>query len=91
MRAALGASDSQLTSMVMGQSARLLVLGLVLGIAGALVAGRALSGLLFGVPVWDPLSMLVAVVLLGGVGSLAAWLPARRAVRIDPREALRAE
>lgn len=89
VRAALGASSSQITGMVMGQSTRLLVLGLVVGLAGALLVGRALSGLLFGVRSWDPLSMLVATALLGSVGTLAAWLPARRAVRIDPREALR--
>lgn len=91
VRAALGASGSQLTSMVMRQSTRLLVLALIAGLAGALAAGKALSGLLFGVPVWDPPSMAAAAILLGGVGTLAAWIPARRAVRIDPREALRAE
>jgi ABC-type lipoprotein release transport system permease subunit len=47
--------------------------------------------LLFGVQSWDPLSHAVAVVVLGAVGSLAAWIPARRAVTIDPQEALRAE
>lgn len=91
VRAALGATGSQLTGMIMGQSTRLLVAGLTVGLGGALLAGRALSGLLFGVPAWDPLSMAVATVLLGSVGTLAAWLPARRAVRVDPREALRAE
>jgi len=91
VRSALGASRPQITRMVMGQSTRLLVVGLVLGLAAALVSGRAMSGLLFGVRSWDPLSMIVATGLLGGVGTLAAWLPARRAVRIDPREALRGE
>lgn len=89
VRAALGASSSQITGMVMRQSTRLLVLGLVVGLLGALLGGQALSGLLFGVRAWDPASMLVATALLGGVGTLAAWLPARRAVRVDPREALR--
>jgi putative ABC transport system permease protein len=91
IRSALGASGAQLVSMVMGQTTRLLGLGLVLGLVAAVLAGTALSGLLFGVRSWDPPSLVLAVVLLGGVGGLAAWLPARRAVRIDPKEALRAE
>ena len=77
--------------MVMGRSTRLLALGLLLGIVGAILVGRALSGLLFGVQSWDPASLLSAAVLLGAVGTLAAWLPARRAVAVDPREALRAK
>lgn len=91
IRTALGASSGALVSMVMGQSGRLVALGLVLGIAGALAAGSALSGVLFGVPAWDPVSLAAAVVLLGGVAVLASWLPARRATRVDPRSALSRE
>jgi ABC-type antimicrobial peptide transport system permease subunit len=75
--------------MVMGHSTRLVVTGLVAGVFGALAAGRAISGLLFGVRSWDPISLAGAAVILGAVGSFAAWIPARRAVRIDPRDALR--
>ena len=91
IRAALGASRQQLVQMVLGQSTRLLVLGLVLGWIGALLGGRAISGILFGVRAWDPLSLIVASVLLFGAGSVASWLPARRAVRVDPRDALKTE
>jgi putative ABC transport system permease protein len=91
IRSALGASGRQLVSMVMGQTTRLLVVGLALGLAAAVVAGNALSGILFGVRGWDPSSLALATLLLGSVGTLAAWLPARRAVRIDPKEALRME
>ena len=91
IRSALGASGSQLVSMVMGHSTRLIALGLAVGVIGAFAAKSILSGLLFGVQSWDPLSHVVAVVVLGAVGSLAAWIPARRAVTIDPQEALRAE
>ncbi len=91
IRAALGADGGRLMSMVLGHSTRLLTVGLVLGLAGALAVGGALSGMLFGVRSWDPLSLLAAVVILGFVGTLAAWVPARRAVHIDPREALRAD
>ncbi len=91
IRSALGASGSDLVGMILGQSTRLVVLGLALGSAGAIVAGRALSGLLFGVRSWDPISLVGAAAVLGAVATLAAWLPARRAVAVDPREALRAE
>ena len=91
IRSALGASGSQLVSMVMGQSTRLVALGLVVGAIGALIAGRALSGLLFGVKSWDPVSLIGASLVLGAVATLAAWIPARRAIGIDPKEALRAE
>ena len=91
VRSALGASAGQILQMVMGESTRLLAAGLALGLGGAVGLGQALSGLLFGVRPWDPLSMAVATLLLGGVGTVAAWLPARRAVGIDPREALRSE
>jgi putative ABC transport system permease protein len=91
IRSALGASGRDLVGMIMGQSTRLVVLGLLLGSLGAIAAGRALSGLLFGVRSWDPPSLIGAAVVLGAVATLAAWLPARRAVAVDPREALRAE
>lgn len=77
--------------MVMGHSTRLVAIGLVVGVLGAVVAGRALSGLLFGVSSWDPLSLVGGSLLLGVVATVAAWIPARRAVGVDPREALRSE
>jgi predicted lysophospholipase L1 biosynthesis ABC-type transport system permease subunit len=91
IRSALGASGQQLVAMVMGHSTKLVALGLLLGIVGALLSGRFLSSLLFGVRTWDPVSLLSAGLVLGTVGTLAAWLPARRAVSIDPKEALRAD
>lgn len=91
IRSALGASGEQIVRLVLGHSTRLTLAGLVLGLAAALVAARALSGLLFGVGAFDPVSLGVATVVLGGVATLAAWIPARRAVRVDPREALRTE
>lgn len=91
IRAALGASSQRILRIVMSHSTRLLIAGLGLGVAGAIVAARALATVLFGVRPWDPLSLAVAVVLLGSVGSLAAWLPARRAIRVDPIKALRSD
>jgi putative ABC transport system permease protein len=91
IRSALGADPARLVTMILGHAGRLLAVGLILGLAGALAAGAALSGILFGVRAWDPLSVGVAVTLLGGIGALAAWLPARRAVRVDPKVALTAD
>jgi hypothetical protein len=91
IRSALGAGGREIVGMVMRQSSRLVAIGLVVGLLGALVAGRLLAGLLFGVRAWDPLSLLTAALVLGGAGLLASWLPARRAVAIDPTEALRGE
>lgn len=91
IRSALGAGAGELVSMVMGRTSRQLVIGLVLGTGGALLAGRRLAGLLFGVRVWDPVSLIASVAILALVGMFASWVPARRVVSIDPREALRAE
>lgn len=91
IRAALGASGRRLVSMVLGQSLRLVLLGVLLGSGAALVAGHALSGFLFGISPWDPVSLGTAAIVLSGAGAAGAWLPARRAVRVDPREALSAE
>lgn len=89
IRSALGAPGSRLLAMVLGHSMRLVVVGLGLGVVGALLAGRALSGLLFGVRSWDVPSLIGATFVLGSAALVAAWIPARRAVGIDPREALR--
>ncbi len=91
IRSALGATSEQLMGLVLGHSTRLLVAGLLAGVVGAVVAGRALSSLLYGVTPWDPVSLVFSTLALGVVGTLAAWIPARRAVGVDPREALRAE
>jgi predicted permease len=91
IRSALGANRAQLTHMVLAQSTQLMVWGLALGWIAALLAGKALSGVIFGVRVWDPASLILATLLLWVAGTAAAWLPARRALSIDPRDALRSE
>ena len=91
IRSALGATASQVTAMVLGQSTRLVASGLVVGVLLALAGGRLLSGLLFGIRPWDPVSLLVATGLLALAGGLAAWLPARRAVKVPPTLALESE
>jgi ABC-type antimicrobial peptide transport system permease subunit len=88
---ALGAAAGQVRRMVVSQGARVLLLGIVLGAAAAYGATRALGGLLFGVEAFDPMTYLVVSLLMVLVGLLASWVPARRASRVDPMEALRAE
>lgn len=91
IRLALGAPRPQLWLMIARHGLTPVIAGLVIGMAGALVATRSIGGLLFGVPATDPVtySAVIGVLLLAGL--LACWVPARRAARIDPLEALRQE
>lgn len=91
IRLALGATGGELVAMVMRRSTGLIALGLALGTLGALASGRFLSSLLFGVRSWDPVSLIGSAVVLAAAALLASWVPARRAVAIDPKEALRSE
>ncbi|MDX1396248.1 MAG: ABC transporter permease [Gemmatimonadota bacterium] len=91
VRIALGARRREVIGMVVGQGTRLTVLGLAIGLVGALVATRILSTLLFGVRTVDPPTYAATAAVLGVVAVLASYLPARRASRIEPTEALRHE
>jgi putative ABC transport system permease protein len=77
--------------MILGQGGRLIAFGLGLGIAGAIVLGRVLSSQLERVGSFDATVLVLTVVGLGGAALLASWLPARRASRVDPMNALRSE
>jgi predicted permease len=89
MRLAIGARPTQLQRTVVGQSLLLAGVGLMVGGAGALAATRVLRGLLYGVEPTEPTAFAGAAALLLGVTLLASWIPARRASRVDPTEALR--
>jgi putative ABC transport system permease protein len=91
VRMALGAQPREILRLVIGQGMRPIVAGVAAGIAGAIGVTRFISNLLFGVAPLDPLTFGIAVVLLTGVGLAACWIPARRATRVDPLTALRAE
>jgi putative ABC transport system permease protein len=91
VRLALGALPRELLFMVVGQGLRLASLGLVVGILGALAMGRVFSALLFGVHFDDPATFLSVALVLMVVALLACYIPARRAMRIDPMIALRYE
>jgi predicted lysophospholipase L1 biosynthesis ABC-type transport system permease subunit len=91
VRMALGATRRDVLRLVLTHALRVVAAGLVVGLAGAAGVTRVLQRFLFGVTPTDPLVFTAVTLLLLAVGLIAAWLPARRATRIDPWAALRAE
>ena len=91
IRMALGASTRDVLALTVGQGLRLVAAGVVAGLVGALAVTRVIGTLLYDVTPTDPISFAAVIVVLGGVGLLASYLPARRAMRIDPVTALRSE
>ncbi|HEY0368651.1 MAG TPA: ABC transporter permease [Chthoniobacterales bacterium] len=91
IRIALGAARSAIFRLVVGQAMTLVGISIVVGLAGAFAATRLLNSLLFGVSASDPITFIVLVIVVSLVAFLAAWLPARRATRVNPIIALRAE
>jgi predicted permease len=91
IRLALGASVGGIQRMVTRETVALAGVGLMIGGAGALMSSSVLEGLLFGITATDP-RIIGAVILIAAAGAVAAsWLPTRRAMRVDPMEAMRAE
>lgn len=91
VRIALGAQKQDIVRLIGSDGMRMLGVGVGLGIAGAFAAGHVLSALLFDVKVSDPLTLSIAVIVLLGAGALAMWIPVRRAIHVDPMQALRYE
>ena len=91
MRMAVGAERSDVLRLVLGQVARLSLIGLVAGVGLLMAASKLLSQLLYGVEASDSLTIAAVTAILGGVAMLAAWGPAWRASRVDPIQALRYE
>ncbi len=91
VRMALGANRAQVTRLVVGEGLRLCGLGLVLGLAGSIPLTRLLGGVLFGVGPSDPVALAAASAALVLVAVLACYIPARRALLVDPMTALRHE
>jgi predicted permease len=91
IRMALGADRAHIRGLVVWHGMRLAIVGVVLGIAAAFGLTRLLASFLFGVKAWDPLVFVTVPLILSGVALLAVWLPATRASRLDPQQALRIE
>jgi ABC-type antimicrobial peptide transport system permease subunit len=91
IRMAIGATRAQVLSSVARSAAALIGTGLVVGLGMALLAGRLLERILYGVKPNDPLTFAIVFAAMLCVGAAATFLPARRATRIDPMQALRQE
>jgi len=91
LRMALGAQLTNVRGMILGQTLKLTLIGVGLGLAGAFVVARFLSSLVFGVGTYDPVTFLSVALLLIIVALTASYIPARRAMRVDPIVALRYE
>jgi putative ABC transport system permease protein len=91
IRMALGAQQKDVLRLVLGQGARIAFFGVAIGLAAAAALGRLLSTLLFSVSASDPITFAAVAVLLISVALLACYIPARRAMRVDPLIALRHE
>jgi len=91
VRLALGAQRSDVLSLILWQGLKLIGIGVVIGLSSAFALTRLLQTLLLGVSPTDPLTFVVTPLLLSGVALLACWIPARRAMKVDPITVLRSE
>ena len=91
IRMALGAVRREVITLIMGRAMALTSLGVAVGLAGALAGARLLRGLVFGISETDPVTFVVQTGLILAACALASYLPARRASRLDPVQALRGD
>ena len=91
VRMALGAARKNVLSMILRETLGLTSIGIALGLACALAASQLIANMLYGVSAQDPVTLAAASVVLSGVAVVAGWIPARRAMRVDPMVALRYE
>jgi len=91
VRIAIGARPGDVSRMVSGRGVALALVGVGLGLVGALITARSLKALLFGVSPADPVALAGAAALLVAVAFVASWIPARRAARVDPLAAMRGD
>jgi ABC-type lipoprotein release transport system permease subunit len=88
---ALGADRARIRNLVVWNGMRLAIAGVAIGIGAAFGLTRFLASFLFGVKTWDPTAFVTVPVILTAVALLAVWMPAMRASRLDPQQALRIE
>ncbi len=91
IRMSLGADPGQVQGMILREGGLLVGLGLLGGVAGSLLLAKTIEGLLYGVAPRDPTTLIGVALVMGAIGVAACWVPAARASRIDPSEALRAQ
>ena len=91
IRVALGASNRDVFRLVLGEGLKVILAGIVIGVTGALALTRLLSSMLYGIGTADPLTFLSVSSLLAAVALVACYVPARRAIRLNPLEALHCE
>ena len=91
VRLAIGGTPSHVLGLIVRHVSWVVGIGVSLGLAGALTAARSMRSLLFGIEPWDPLSQTATIAALGLVAVAAAWIPTRRAMRVDPAIVLRTE
>src|SRR5262249_62287024 len=91
IRLALGAPPRAVLMLVVAQGMKLALTGVGIGLVAAFGLTRLIKGLLFGVSALDPLTFIAVALLLAGVALIACYIPARRAMRVDPLTALRSE
>jgi ABC-type antimicrobial peptide transport system permease subunit len=89
IRMALGARPDLVQRMVLSEAAWITAIGVAVGLGCALALGRLIASMLYGLKAWDPTTLLVSGTLLIVVALGASWIPARRAARVDPMQALR--
>jgi putative ABC transport system permease protein len=91
IRVALGASHTDVLTLIVRQGIVLTAVGLGLGLAGAAAVRRLIAGMLYGVSALDPVTLAAVTLFLFTVSALASWVPGRRAARVDPLIAMRSE
>jgi putative ABC transport system permease protein len=91
VRLAVGGTPGHVVGLIVRHVSWVVGIGMTIGLAGALTVARSMRGLLFGIEPWDPLSQIATIVALALVAVAAAWIPTRRAMRVDPATVLRTE
>jgi ABC-type antimicrobial peptide transport system permease subunit len=91
IRVAVGSSRGALLRLVLGQAAKLVSIGICLGLVGATLIARSIASLLYGITPFDPATLVGVSLMLAAVALLASYIPAHRAASVDPMVALRYE